>query len=308
MGILGNLGSIFKRTKQEHGKNPRLPQQIDPNFSDNQGMMSSTLIPTRRAGWSRSVLALAGLSLACTSCTSLGMGPRGPRHTEVFGQSTEGKAIRATILGEGRETFLMLGVIHGNEPLGAPLLERFIQRVEENPGLAHGIRLVVVPVVNPDGLAKKSRTNARGIDLNRNFPATNWRASRRHGPHPGSEPETRAILKILRQFNPSRILAVHSPLSCVNFDGPAEELARRMASVTPYPLRASIGYPTPGSLGSYAGIDMRTPIVTLELGRGASLSEAWTDAYPGLVAFVQHPRHYEPTYAQRSRTDDRTGK
>ena len=270
--------------------------------------MNSTLIPTRRAGWSSSVLALASLSLAGTSCNSLGTSPHGPRHTEVFGHSREGKAIRATILGEGRETYLMLGVIHGNEPLGAPLLERFIQRVVKDPGLAHGIRLVVVPVVNPDGLAKNSRTNARGIDLNRNFPASSWRAARRHGTHPGSEPETRAVLKIMRQFNPSRILAVHSPLSCVNFDGPAEELARSIASVTPYTLRASIGYPTPGSLGSYAGIDMRTPVVTLELKRGASLSEAWTDTYPGLMAFVEHPKHYEPTYAERRRTDDRMGK
>ena len=282
-------------------------QQVDPKISDNQGMMNSTLISTRRAGWPSSVLALASLSLACASCTSLGMGPRDPGHTEVFGHSRDGKAIRATILGEGRETYLMLGVIHGNEPLGAPLLERFIQRVEEDPELARGKRLVVVPVVNPDGLATNSRTNARGIDLNRNFPASNWRAARRHGTHPGSEPETCAVLKIMRQFNPSRILAVHSPLSCVNFDGPAEELARSISSVTPYPLRASIGYPTPGSLGSYAGIDMRTPIVTLELGRDTSLSTAWRDTYPGLVAFVQHPEHYEPTYADRQRSAQGSG-
>lgn len=278
-----------------------MPRQLDPNFSDNQRMVNST----GQARQNTNLVALAALSLACVSCVSLGTGTRDFGHTEVFGHSREGKAIQATIIGEGRETYLLLGVVHGNEPLGGPLLERFIERVEANPELVRGKRLVVVPVVNPDGLANNSRANARGIDLNRNFPARNWRAAQRHGTHPGSEPETRSVLKIMRQFNPSRILAIHSPLTCVNFDGPAESLARSMASATRYPLRASIGYPTPGSLGSYAGVDLRTPTVTLELERGASLSKAWKDTYPGLVAFVQHADDYEPAYAERERATPR---
>ncbi len=257
---------------------------------------STAATPRRQAGWSARVVALSSLAFA-GACSSVGTRERAPGTTEVFGHSREGKAIHATILGEGPETCLMLGVVHGNEPLGAPLLERFIERIREDPDLARGRRLVVVPVVNPDGLAGNSRTNASGVDLNRNFPASNWQASRRHGTHPGSEPETRAVLKILRQFNPSRILAIHSPLECVNFDGPAERLARSMASAIRYPLRASIGYPTPGSLGSYAGTDRRTPTVTLELERGASLKKVWADTYPGLVAFIQHPDHREPAYA-----------
>ena len=130
---------------------------------------------------------------------------------------------------------------------------------------------------------------------------------------PCPPPGTRAVLKILRQFSPSRILAIHSPLECVNFDGPAEALARSMASAIRYPLRASIGYPTPGSLGSYAGIDRLTPTVTLGLERGASLKKAWEDTYPGLVAFVQHADPREPTYAgerraaARGRRDRRLG-
>ena len=105
-----------------------------------------------------------------------------------------------------------------------------------------------IPTLNPDGLARKSRYNSRGVDLNRNFPASNFKKSRRNGPFPSSEPETKALMKMIRQFRPSRILAVHSPLLCMNYDGPAKDRAAEMAKASGYPLKASIGYPTPGSL------------------------------------------------------------
>ncbi len=68
----------------------------------------------------------------------------------------------------------------------------------------------------------------------------------------------------------------------------------------PRQLTSSFAEYRPGRF--HAGIDLRTPIVTLELRRGDSLSRAWTDTYPGLAAFVEHPKHYEPAYAERRRT------
>ncbi len=262
-------------------------------FSDSMAM------PISRVRRSRGAVSSI-LLLACVGCSFPGR-EETRRHgrQEIFGHSHEGKAIRATILGDGPDTYLLLGVIHGNEPLGAPLLERFIERIEVDPELMTRKRLVVVPVVNPDGLAKKSRTNARGIDLNRNFPAKNWRPSPRHGKYPGSEPETRAVLKIMRQFRPTRILAIHSPLRCVNFDGPAADIARRMAAVTPYPLRPTIGYPTPGSLGNYAGNDLRTPTITLELAKNATVEQAWQDTYRALEAFVRDAARSAGGYSAR---------
>ena len=125
------------------------------------------------------------------------------------------------MLGSGPRTYLLFGVIHGNEPLGEPLLESFIAHVRDQPSLLSGRRLVILPVVNPDGLERRTRVNANGVDLNRNFPARNWKQGPRYGTDPASEPETRALIKIVRQFQPSRILAVHSPLRVVNYDGPA---------------------------------------------------------------------------------------
>ena len=229
--------------------------------------------------------------LACVLCggCSSAIAPRAPAsvsHTEVIGASVEGREIRVEILGRRGPALLIFGVIHGNEPLGAPLLERFLAHLKANPALCADRRLVVIPVLNPDGLAGRSRYNSRGVDLNRNFPASNFRKSRRNGPYPSSEPETKALMKMIRQFRPSRVLAVHSPLFCMNYDGPAEDLAAAMARASGYPLKASIGYPTPGSLGSYAGRDLRLPTITLELPGKITVEKAWEDLKEALVIFV----------------------
>jgi len=205
---------------------------------------------------------------------------------ETFGTSREGRPIRGVVMGSGPETSLLLGVIHGDEPLGGPLLERFAEHLGSHPELVRGKRVVIVPVLNPDGLARRTRTNARGVDLNRNLPAENWRPHPRHGIAPGSEPETRALLKILRQFRPARILAIHSPLYCVNFDGPAQDLAEAMAGACGYPVQPSIGYETPGSLGSYAGKDQGIPTITLELARDSRRSSIWAEMAETLLLFV----------------------
>jgi protein MpaA len=219
--------------------------------------------------------------------------PHGARF-EVFGRSSGGRPIRGAVLGEGRSTYVLFGVIHGNEPLGAPLLERFTELLAERPDILEGKRVVVLPVTNPDGLALGTRANARGVDLNRNFPSRCWTRHRRHGSRPASEDETKAILRVMREFRPDRILTLHSPLNCVNFDGPAHALAGRIAEITGYPLRESIGYPTPGSLGSYAGVDLGIPTITLELGRTETAAGAWERLRPGLLAFIDdRPRGRE---------------
>ena len=194
------------------------------------------------------------------------------------------------MLGDGPETLLLLGVVHGNEPLGGPILTRLVGLLKERRSLLHDSRVIIVPVLNPDGLAANTRTNARGVDLNRNFPASNWAATYRHGTAPESEPETRVVVDLIKRFEPTRILSIHSPLDCVNYDGPAHSLAASIAQVTPYPLRADIGYPTPGSLGSYAGHDLRMPTITLELAKNEREARAWKRTRQGLLAFLKFHR------------------
>ncbi|HVR74360.1 MAG TPA: M14 family zinc carboxypeptidase [Planctomycetota bacterium] len=245
--------------------------------------VSGNVSPTGAAGILGTALVLSGCALEEEAETS------GELARETFGASVEKRPIEGRIIGSGDATYLLLGVIHGNEPLGADLLERFAEHAALHPSLLEGKRLVIVPVLNPDGLARGSRTNARGVDLNRNFPARTWRRGPRHGAAPSSEPETRVIQRLIRRFEPERILSVHSPLHCVNFDGPARNLAGAMARAARYPLRASIGYSTPGSLGSYAGGDLEIPNITLELGPKETKERAWRGLRAALEVFVTHP-------------------
>jgi protein MpaA len=174
----------------------------------------------------------------------------------IAGRSVEGRPIE--VFGDG--PLLVFGAIHGDEPESAELCRRFIR---------DGV--LVVPVVNPDGLARLHKDNARGVDLNRNFPARNWSSQHPPGYFPGtaplSEPESAALAQLIDTRGPRAIVAVHQPFACVNWDGPAAELAEKMAQACGLPARASIGYPTPGSFGSCYGVDGGVPVITLELPR-----------------------------------------
>lgn len=186
-----------------------------------------------------------------------------------LGLSCLKRQIRASVFGAGRRNVLVLGAVHGDEPASATLAEAFIASLERE-SLPADFTVVVVPVVNPDGILAKTRYNGCGVDVNRNFPTASWKADpqdTRHNPGktPASEPETRLIIELVEKYKPELIVSVHAPLHCVNWDGPAERVAEAMAKANGYQLKASIGYPTPGSLGAYAGIERNIPAVTLEL-------------------------------------------
>jgi len=210
-----------------------------------------------------------------------------PIVTRTLGRSVEGQAIDAHALGSGPLVVLFLATIHGNEGAGTPLLERLRAHLHAHPALLRGRRAVIVPVANPDGLARGTRHNARGVDLNRNFPAPNFRAGpSAGGPRPLSEPESRALHALLGEERPARIVSIHQPLACVDWDGPGETLARSFASLCGLKVRR-LGS-RPGSLGSYAGITLGLPIVTLELPPGAPRSRdaLWERYGPALLAFL----------------------
>jgi protein MpaA len=218
--------------------------------------------------WSR--LMLFALSSCVASPTPTRESVRrpdpGPQRMPL-GVSVEGRPLEALIFGTGPETILYLATIHGNEAAGTPLLERFGEYLQAKPDLFRRRRIILVPVVNPDGLAHGTRANARGIDLNRNFPATN-RVDMRQNGTALSEPEAAALDRLIRRYPPDRTVSLHQPLTCIDFDGPSETLARAMSSACELPLQKLGGFP--GSLGSYLGVDRGTPIVTLELPQEAS--------------------------------------
>lgn len=167
---------------------------------------------------------------------------------------------------------LIIGVVHGDEPQGKWLIEKYMSEyLNEN--------VLFIPCLNPDGLAKTERTNSNGVDINRNFPTKNWECTEQGfyygGEKPASEIETQFLVDVIDKYEPSVIITLHAPYKVVNYDGPAQEIARKIAHIIDYPVEANIGYPTPGSFGTYAGVERSIPTITLELDEFESLEKLY---------------------------------
>jgi len=161
-------------------------------------------------------------------------------------------------------------LIHGDEVMSGVVGRSWMARLEKiDPRNTWRI----IPVVNPDGWKAKSRTNARGVDLNRNFPTAKWDDEaitywkkkmksdpRRYpGPKANSEPETECLMKHFADFKPDFLISVHTPLGVLDLDGP------RLPAPKFQPLPwMSLGN-FPGSLGRYMWVDQKIPVLTIEL-------------------------------------------
>jgi len=145
-----------------------------------------------------------------------------------IGESVRGRAIWAFRVGDpdARVKAVVLGAIHGDEAAGI-LLARQLKEARR----IHGIDLWVVPTINPDGVARGTRGNARGVDLNRNWgyrwaPLTGRYYS---GHEPFSEPETQALRDFLRDVRPRFVVSFHQPLYGVGRDSERPAFQRRLA-------------------------------------------------------------------------------
>jgi protein MpaA len=145
----------------------------------------------------------------------------------TIGHSVKGRPIRAWRLGEpGKRRMVLVSTMHGDEPATRRILETL-----RDGRPIRGIDLWVLPTYNPDGLARGTRRNARGVDLNRNFPHR-WAdldGSHESGPRPASEPETRAVMAFLEEVDPRRVISFHQPLHGVDTDTKDAGFARRLA-------------------------------------------------------------------------------
>jgi protein MpaA len=157
-----------------------------------------------------------------------------------LGESSQGRPIRARILrGSIRgPAVLAVGAIHGDEPASSAV----VRRIKRPP--PRGV-LVTVPSLNPDGLARDTRTNARGVDLNRNF-ASGWEPTgvlgdaEHSGPRPFSEVESRLARSLVRRLRPDVTVWFHQqhepPL--VRAWGRSVEAARTYASLVGTPFES----------------------------------------------------------------------
>jgi protein MpaA len=191
---------------------------------------------------------------------------------------------------------LVVGGIHGDELTAVSVVFRWLELLQQSGEDAAQFHWRVVPLLNPDGLLARppTRVNARGVDLNRNFPTNNWsreaprywkeatkRDPRRFpGNAPASEPESRWLHDEITRFKPDVIVSVHAPFDVLDFDGPPKgvEVPARFGRL--HLNRIGI---YPGSLGNFGGLKEGIPVVTLELPHAlkmpteAELAHVWRD-------------------------------
>jgi protein MpaA len=188
------------------------------------------------------------------------------RHAgSVYGTSVDGMPLTVYLPEGGSSELVVLAAIHGDEPETTVAVSEALRCLP-----AGDLRAAVILCGNPDGMVRGTRGNARGVDLNRNFPTSNWRPepvfykSRANdardialspGPEPASEPETRALIALLERLKPRAVVSLHSG---------ASHLGRQLADRCALPFLTEIGYPTPGSMGTWAS-ERGLNLVTLEL-------------------------------------------
>jgi protein MpaA len=184
---------------------------------------------TAGRGWAALLMALVAAATATHA----------PVRRVVIGHSVLGRAIVAVVVGAAAapRRVLVVGCIHGDEPAGEAITRR-LRRATPPPGVA----LWLVDAFNPDGCRAGTRQNAHGVDLNRNSP-WHWRPLDRpggtyySGPRALSEPESRAIVRLVERLHPAISIWYHQHARLVDDSGGDRRIERRYARLVGLPFR-----------------------------------------------------------------------
>ena len=178
------------------------------------------------------------IALIAVAISALGSTPGSAAPTvderELLGESFQGRPIHVFHRGDPDEIrVLVVGCIHGDECAGVRIAKRL-----RTGRPRHFVDLWILPNLNPDGRAAHTRQNARGVDLNRNFPYR-WRPGPRGryypGRRPASERETRIAMRLIGRIEPDVTIWFHQPLALVDASGD-DRMERRYARLVGLPL------------------------------------------------------------------------
>lgn len=212
------------------------------------------------------------------------------------GKTIEGREIEAFVTEKPAEKYnYIIAGVHGDEIEGMYVLEQLFNWLKDQ---SFDLPLVIVPVVNLDGKNKNQRTNANGVDLNRNLPSRFWTSEAREakyfpGNSPLSEPENQFLVSLFKKYPPRFMLSFHSWYAVLNFNSHCKELAEFMSQYNKYPIDGDLeGHPTPGSMGEYLPEHFQAPVLTFEcpvLSETVTLEKVWKDTEVALKEiFVQN--------------------
>lgn len=174
------------------------------------------------------------------------------------GRSVQGRSIYATYFGYGSKKIVFFASMHGSEANTKTTLNRLIEEIDSNRSkIPTNKTVIIIPTLNPDGVANKSRFNAHGVDLNRNFDSSTWVQGTYFktkyyplggGSTPFSEPESIAIRNLLSRENPYLTISYHSAAGYVIPTNTSRglETARIYANLSGYT------YTPPGTEGDFS--------------------------------------------------------
>lgn len=216
---------------------------------------------------------------------------------------------------------VVLGGVHPDELTPVHLAFQFAEALQKNPELYANSHVIVAPLVNPDGFFTNppKRTNANGVDLNRNFPTATWnkyayqvwlkskQKDKRKFPgyFANSEQGTRFQADLLEKFHPDKVISIHAPLAFLDLDyeipqllsiGKLTDQQKKARNLAELLSRSAGNYKIkdigiyPGSLGNYAGNERIIPTITLEMSSSNPkfVKKFWNDFSPGLFKAIKY--------------------
>lgn len=189
----------------------------------------------------------------------------------------------------------LIGGVHGDEVEGVYVLKELFQWIKTEHALKD-LPMIVLPILNVDGYRANSRVNAHLVDLNRNLPTKDWstvHAKPRYnpGPKPLSEPENQFLVKLFDKYKPGIIISFHTWKPILNYNGDCKDIAEYLAGFNNYEIASDIGYPTPGSLGTFGVEKYKSGVLTFECPElkkhRETLKEIWMENENGLKGLFQ---------------------
>jgi protein MpaA len=212
------------------------------------------------------------------------------------GTSLEGHPIPVfkTDIKAPKYLYLMAGV-HGDEVEGVYVLKELFNWLKNEHSLKD-MPIVVIPILNVDGYRAQTRVNAHLVDLNRNLPTKDWSPTMTQPKYnPGSkalsEPENQFLVKLLDKYRPGMIISFHTWKPILNHNGNCQDVAEYLQKFNNYEMSSDIGYPTPGSLGTFGVEKYESPVLTFECPElrthRETLKDIWNENEKGLKSLFQ---------------------
>ncbi len=208
----------------------------------------------------------AATGSAIDKAVAAATGPKTWYHQEIIGRSAGGRAIVAYRAGQaGKPVVMVVATMHGEENFG-----QYAARGLLEGKMIEDVDLWVVPVLNPDGLAKDRRWIKGHVDLNRNFP-TGWVRTANSGPRAKSGVETRVIMRFLNRVDPEYLVSWHQPLRAVDSDSAKDKgLMRRLATNLDLPKKPlTCGRACHGTMTMWFNRHHEGAAITIEYGSTA---------------------------------------